>query len=273
MTLEIQGGRFGYQGRSPIIQDLNLRLDRGEVMAVLGPNGCGKTTLINTITGMNAWQDGQTLVHGRALQDYPARELWQQIGYVPQARSNVFSYTVMDMVLLGRAAHLGTFARPSKANHIAAHKVLERLEIGHLQNRQCNAISGGELQLVFIARALLAEPSILFLDEPESHLDFKKQLIILSIVERLAREDGIICMLNTHFPNHALRIADKCLLMDACGGHQVGRAQDVLSENNIRDCFGVNTVISEITHADRTHRALFPLSIATQDLRSNSSET
>lgn len=263
MTLEIKSGQCGYSLENPIISDLNFRLETGEVMAVLGPNGCGKTTLLNTIVGINSWQLGQTLVHGRQLSDYGPRELWQQLGYVPQARTNVFAYTVMDMVLLGRSAHLGTFGRPGRVDRVSARRVLERLEIGHLENRLCNAISGGELQLVFIARALLAEPKVLFLDEPESHLDFKKQLIILGIIERLAREDGMICMLNTHFPNHALRIAHKVLLMAPSGGHQVGLVHDILTEQAVRECFEVDTVFSDIAVNNQIHRALFPVSVAT----------
>ena len=169
----------------------------------------------------------------------------------------------MDMVLLGRSAHLGTFGRPGRVDRVSARRVLERLEIGHLENRLCNAISGGELQLVFIARALLAEPKVLFLDEPESHLDFKKQLIILGITERLAREDGMICMFNTHFPNHALRIAHKVLLMAPSGGHQVGLVHDILTEQAVRECFEVDTVFSDIAVNNQIHRALFPVSVAT----------
>ena len=128
MTLEIKSGQCGYSLENPIISDLNFRLETGEVMAVLGPNGCGKTTLLNTIVGINSWQLGQTLVHGRPLSDYGPRELWQQLGYVPQARTNVFAYTVMDMVLLRRSAHLGTFGRPGRVDRVSARRVLERLE-------------------------------------------------------------------------------------------------------------------------------------------------
>lgn len=261
MTLEIENASFGHRADQPIISDLSLRLAPGEIMAVLGPNGAGKTTLLNAITGMIRWQKGRSLLHGKPLTDYPQRLLWQQMGYVPQARNNAFSYSVLDMVLLGRSAHLGTFGRPGAVDRLAARRVLERLEIAHLESSYCNTISGGELQLVFIARALLAEPSVLFLDEPESHLDFKKQLIILDIIERLAREDGIICVLNTHFPNHALRIAHKVLLMASDRSHRFGPAREVLTEDTIRDCFGVNAVLADVSAGEQTHRAIYPVSL------------
>ena len=261
MSLSVRNGSFGHTPARPLFRGMNFDLAAGEIMAVLGPNGAGKTTLLNAITGIMPWQDGETYVHGKPLTDYSQRDLWQKIGYVPQARTNAFSYTVLDMLLLGRAAHLGTFARPGPNDYTLARKVLDRLEIRHLENAYCNAISGGELQLVFIGRALVGEPDILFLDEPESHLDFKKQLIILDIIDSLAHEDGLICVMNTHFPNHALRIADKVLLLGNDRDHHCGPAQTILSEDAIRTCFGVNAAISDITADGLTYKSIYPLSL------------
>lgn len=261
MSLAIRSASYGHKPGKPLFSGLDFSLSTGEIMAVLGPNGAGKTTLLNTITGMMKWQSGETLIHGKPLVAYNERELWRHIGYVPQARANAFAYTVLDMVLLGRSAHLGTFARPGRKDREIARATLDRLEIAHLAEAHCNSISGGELQLVFIARALAGEPSILFLDEPESHLDFKKQLIILDIIERLAREDRMICVMNTHFPNHALRIADRVLMLGADGTHRFGATADVLTEQAIRDCFGVNALIDTIDAEGRSLRAIYPVSL------------
>ncbi|MCW5720320.1 MAG: ABC transporter ATP-binding protein [Devosia sp.] len=261
MSLAIRDASYGHRPGKPLFTGLDFALSSGEIMAVLGPNGAGKTTLLNTITGMMAWQRGETLVHGKPLAAYGERELWRHIGYVPQARTNAFAYSVLDMVLLGRSAHLGTFARPGAEDIAIARRVLARLEIAHLEKAYCNAISGGELQLVFIARALVGEPSILFLDEPESHLDFKKQLIILDIIERLAREDRLICVMNTHFPNHALRIADQVLMLGGDGTHRFGPTTEVLTEDAIRACFGVNARIDTIDAEGRAMRAIYPVSL------------
>lgn len=264
MSLVIRSASYGHKKGEPLFSDLDFALSPGEIMAVLGPNGAGKTTLLNTITGMMAWQNGQTEIHGKPLAAYGERELWRHIGYVPQARANAFAYTVLDMVLLGRSAHLGTFARPGEDDVKIARRVLDRLEIGHLGKSYCNAISGGELQLVFIARALAGEPTILFLDEPESHLDFKKQLIILDIIERLAHEDRMICVMNTHFPNHALRIADQVLMLGSDGTHRFGPTDQVLTEDAIRSCFGVNARIDTLEADGRALRAIYPVSLASQ---------
>lgn len=261
MSLAIRNASYGQRASQPLFSALNFALSPGEIMAVLGPNGAGKTTLLNAITGMMAWQKGETLVHGRPLPSYGERELWRHIGYVPHARTNAFAHSVLDMVLLGRAAHVGTFARPGAGDVALACRVLDRLEIGHLEQAYCNAISGGELQLVFIARALVGEPSILFLDEPESHLDFKKQLIILDIIQRLAHEDRLICVMNTHFPNHALRIADKVLLLGSDSSHRFGPVDEVLTEDAIRACFGVNAQITSIHAEGRTMRSIYPISL------------
>lgn len=262
MSLAIRSASYGHIKGKPLFSGLDFELSEGEIMAILGPNGAGKTTLLNTITGMMKWQSGETRIHGKPLSAYGDRELWRHIGYVPQARANAFAYTVLDMVLLGRSAHLGTFARPGEADRKIAQAVLERLEIGHLAREHCNAISGGELQLVFIARALAGEPSILFLDEPESHLDFKKQLIILDIIGRLAREDRMICVMNTHFPNHALRIADRVLMLGGDGSHCFGPTADVLTEDSIRACFGVNARIDTIDAEGNPVRSIYPMSLA-----------
>ncbi len=262
MSLEITAASYGYNREKPLFRDLGFSLARGEIMAILGPNGVGKTTLLNNITGIMPWLAGDSLIDGKSLSRFSKRALWQRIGYVPQARANAFAYTVLDMVLLGRAAYLGLMQRPGEKDRDIARKVLTKLEIAHLEDSYCNSISGGELQLVFIARALVGEPDILFLDEPESHLDFKKQLIILDIIDRLAHEDGLICVMNTHFPNHALRIADKVLMLSADGRHDFGPVGDVLTEASVRDCFGVDAAITDIETPESRFKSIYPLSLS-----------
>ena len=262
MNLAVEHASFAYRHSQPIVERLSFSLGPGEILAVLGPNGVGKTTLLNAMTGMVKWQEGRTLVHHRPLADYGPRELWRVMGYVPQARTNAFSYSVLDMVLLGRSAHLGLLSQPGQDDVTEAQRVLDRLEIGHLRDAFCDEVSGGELQLVFLARALTGSPSILLLDEPESHLDFKKQLIILDIIERLARDDDIICVLNTHFPNNALRVADKVLMLSDDRTYHFGETKDVLSAENLRTCFGVNAAITEFQAEGTTHCAIYPISLA-----------
>ncbi|MBX3144473.1 MAG: ABC transporter ATP-binding protein, partial [Trueperaceae bacterium] len=131
----------------------------------------------------------------------------------------------------------------------------------HLASRACNMISGGELQLTFIARALVNEPSVLVLDEPESHLDFKKQLIILELVESLAHEDGISCIMNTHFPNNALRVADRILLLGHGGKHTFGPAREVLTAEQVASYFEVNAQFTTVASERGEWPVLHPVSL------------
>ncbi|MGM7634911.1 ABC transporter ATP-binding protein [Bacillus sp. Hm123] len=261
MSITVKEGTYSYVAGQPLFTDISFSLTPGQIMAILGPNGVGKTTLLNCITGLLQWEKGETLLNEQPLVQMTERDIWKQIGYVPQARSNAFSYTVLDMVLLGRSTHLGLFETPSQEDADRALEILELLEIAHLASHSCNEISGGELQLVFIARALIAGPNILVLDEPESHLDFKKQMIILNVIEKLAHEQGISCIMNTHFPNNALRIADRVLML---GKHQpclFGPVEDVLNESNLREYFEVQVKMITVDSEKRTFKNICPIDI------------
>ena len=149
--------------------------------------------------GLLEWKTGGTYIDGISIKEIPYHQLWQKIGYVPQAKASAFAYHAEDMVLLGRNAYLGTFGQPKKADREIALACMEEIGIGYLKGRLCSRISGGELQMVLIARALAGGPSILVLDEPESNLDFRNQLIVLETIERLCREKGISAIPRKHF--------------------------------------------------------------------------
>ena len=216
MNLTVQNGCFYYQKDTPIFQDIHFSVDSGEILAILGPNGAGKTTLLRCITGMLKWRSGQSLLDGQPIHAMPAKKLWRKMAYVPQARSAASAYTAFETVLLGRSSHLGVFASPGKEDLEKAREVMSLLGIEHLMEKRCSAISGGELQMVLIARALAAEPEVLILDEPESNLDFRNQLIVLDAMTKLA-QNGMTCIFNTHYPAHALQRSDKSLILSRGG--------------------------------------------------------
>ena len=155
------------------------------------------------------------------------------------------SSNVKDMVLLGRSSHYGIFGKPGSKDRLIVDKTLQSLGLSAMANRACNELSGGELQMVLIARALVSEPQVIILDEPESNLDFKNQLIVLKTLHALT-EQGITCIFNTHYPVHALRHADKALLLDKTGNVIFGPVHDVITEENMQRAFGVETVIGHI---------------------------
>ena len=243
--LRIENGNFAYKSGPQILKDINIEVGPGEILAVLGPNGAGKTTLLRCMMDMLHWQSGRSLLDGEDIRSIPASKLWRRMAYVPQARSAAVSYTAFQTVLLGRSSRIGAFSAPSAEDMKVAESVMERLGISHLADKPCYAISGGELQMVLIARAMAAEPEILVLDEPESNLDFKNQLIVLDAMTALAAE-GVACIFNTHYPAHALQRAGKALMLSKDGRSIFGDTTGVVTEENIRHAFGVDALIGEV---------------------------
>jgi iron complex transport system ATP-binding protein len=194
---------FAYRAGQYVLQDINFRVEPGQIVAVLGPNGIGKTTLLKCMIGLLRWTEGNSTVDDTSVDRIHYRELWKKIAYVPQAKNSVSSFTTEEMVVMGRSAHIGTLRQPGAIDYEYARQAMEEVGIIHLKDKQCNEMSGGELQMVLIARALAVQPSMLVLDEPESNLDFKNQLIILETIERLSRERNISSVFNTHYPAHA----------------------------------------------------------------------
>ncbi len=243
--LRIESGSFAYKNGPQILKDINIDVEPGEILAVLGPNGAGKTTLLRCMMDMLHWQSGRSLLDGEDIRNIPASKLWRRMAYVPQARSAAVSYTAFQTVLLGRSSRIGAFSAPSRDDMKVAERVMDRLGISHLADKPCYAISGGELQMVLIARAMAAEPEILVLDEPESNLDFKNQLIVLDAMTALAAE-GVACIFNTHYPAHALQRAGKALMLSKDGRSIFGDTTGVVTEENIRRAFGVDALIGEV---------------------------
>ena len=261
MIFEVKNGSFGYDKRL-ILNNISFDVKKGEVMSVLGSNGVGKTTLLKCMMGFLQWQKGQSYIDGVPLSEISSMDLWKRIAYVPQAKGSAFGYSALDMVVLGRSAHIGTFRQPKKEDLDIALAAMEDLGILHLKDKLCTRMSGGELQMVLIARALTVFPELLVLDEPESNLDFKNQLIILDSIKKLSRERNISAIVNTHYPAHALQLSDKALMMNKDGTSFYGSAEDVINEENMRKVFSVNVYIDEYRRDNNTYRSVIPLSLA-----------
>jgi len=165
------------------------------------------------------------------------------------------------MVLLGRNSHLKMFEQPRKKDIEITHRCMERIGISYLKGKLCSQISGGELQMVLIARALAAEPKLLILDEPESNLDFKNQLIVLDTIKSLRDEEGISSIVNTHYPDHAISISDKSLILNRDGSSIFGPADIVISEDNLAKSFGVDVKIEDFYHFDKKYTSVFPIAL------------
>ena len=258
MTFSVENGTFGYK-ENTIIKDINFEINKGEVLSVLGSNGVGKTTLLKCMMGLLKWRTGASKLDGKDISQIKSRDFWQNIAYVPQAKGSAFGYTAIDMVTLGRSAHLGTFSQPKKEDRDAAEQAMEDMGIQYLHDKLCTEMSGGELQMVLIARALTISPEMLVLDEPESNLDFKNQLIILETVRLLSEKRGISAIVNTHYPEHALKISDKALILNRDGTNIFGNAEDIINEENMRKCFSVQVYIDSFLLDEREYKSVVPL--------------
>ena len=260
MRLKIENGAFYYKKGKSIFENINFEVDKGEILAILGPNGAGKTTMLRCITGMLKWKAGRSILDGEAIGDMKPRELWSRIAYVPQAKSVSSAYSALEMVLLGLSSRLSVFEAPRQADVDKAVGVMDFLGIGHLEEKKCSQVSGGELQMILIAKALVSEPEVLILDEPESNLDFKNQLIVLDALSDLASK-GMTCIFNTHYPAHALQRAQKALILSKGGAYVFGDTTKVVTEENIRKAFGVEAVIGEIETPGNILKNVVPLNI------------
>lgn len=229
---------IGY-GKQAVGRNISFALQSNEILALLGPNGSGKTTLFKTLLGLIKPMAGQVFLNEQPLSTRSRREIAQRIGYVPQATEGYFAFSVLDMVLMGRTAHLGVFAQPSKADIQWAGHVLADLGIGHLAQRDYPKISGGERQLVLMARALLQQPSMLILDEPTASLDFANQIMVLEQVKQL-RAKGLGVLLCTHQPEHALQIADRLALLKNGQLDKVGNLEEFGTAENLAWLYGVS---------------------------------
>lgn len=261
MIFEVKEGCFGY-GKKQILSHINFSVGDGQVLSILGPNGVGKTTLLKCMMGLLNWEDGISYLNGTPISQMSQKELWKKIAYVPQAKGLTYAYTALEMVVLGRSAHIGTFAQPGKEDLDLAYKAMEDVGIAYLKDKSCARISGGELQMVLIARALTGSPQMLVLDEPESNLDFKNQLIILDTITRLSKEKNISAIVNTHYPAHALQISDQALMLNRDGTSFYGPSQQVINKENMKKSFGVNVYINELELGNEHYRSIIPLSLA-----------
>ena len=262
MILEVENGCFGYPKQEEILTDINIKLEEGHILSVLGPNGIGKTTLLKCMIGLMPWSRGRSLLTGKDIRTLKSKEIWNMISYIPQTHGFSFSYTGLEMVMLGRSSHLGLFSQPGHREIEMAEAMMEKVGITRLADKDCNRMSGGELQMVLIARALINEPKLIILDEPETGLDFHNQILVLNMVEKLAHEENIGAIMNTHYPTNAMSIADEALMMNRKGDRFYGPTGDILNESNIYKSFDVNVVVDEIMYQNRTIRSVVPVSLA-----------
>ena len=242
MSLAVSDLCFAYD-RRPILQGVSFSLGEGQLVALLGANGAGKTTLFRCILGLNEGYEGSITVDGGEVSTLTPRQLSHRIAYIPQIHYPAFQYSVLEMVLMGTTHRLSPVGAPGTHEEAAALDALRSLGIGHLASRDYGKLSGGEQQMVLIARALVQGTKLLLMDEPTASLDYGNQLRVLAAVRQLTRE-GYTVLLSTHDPQHALTYSGRILALS--GGTLIadGAPRDALTPALIRTLYGVDAVFS-----------------------------
>ncbi len=250
MALTVEGLSCGY-GNTCVVEQASFALDQGRVIAVLGPNGVGKTTLFKAVLGFIPARKGSIVVDDSPITSLSRSQIAQRIAYVPQQQTLPFSYTVEDVVLMGRAPYLRLLQQPGPEDYAAVKHALALMGIDHLAKKACSEISGGELQMAFVARALAQQPRYLIMDEPTASLDFGNQMHVLERIMSLA-EQGIGVLLTTHDPTQAFTLKSDVLLMQRESRQQYGYYRDVLTEDALRRTYGVDVLVRSVPHEGRS---------------------
>jgi len=237
--IEVRDLRFRYgEGGFELLID-ELTVEEGEVVTLLGPNGSGKTTLLLCVEGILKPEKGSMLVAGKNPFKLRRNEVAKLIGFVPREHHPTFPFTVLDFVVMGRAAYIGLFGSPSRRDLEIALKALESVGISHLADRPYTQISGGERQLALVARALAQEPKVLLLDEPTAHLDFRNQVSVLTVIRELTRRKGLASLVTLHDPNLAAAFSDKIALMSAGRILDFGSPDEVVTPEKLEKAYGI----------------------------------
>lgn len=241
---EVKNISFSYDGNE-IFSDISFSIEKRDVLCILGPNGTGKTTLIKCLNGLHEIDSGEILIKGKNIKKLSFKEISRNIGYIPQNHTPSFPFKVIDVVLMGRAPYLNLFDSPRKKDMEIALNSLKTLGIDNLKDKEYTNLSGGEMQLVFLARILCQQPDILILDEPTSHLDFGNQIKLLEIIDNLA-ESGLSIIMSSHFPDHAFLSSNKVAIMkDGCF-IDFGSPNEVITEENLKKAYSIDVKLIEL---------------------------
>lgn len=228
---------IGYKDKI-LINNLFFHIEQGQIICLLGANGCGKTTLMRTLLGLLPCIEGHIKIADKELSKWSPTDLAKVVAYVPQATHIPFSFSVIDMVVMGRGAHLSFFSMPSKQDKLMAIETLTMLSLSHLAHRTFDTLSGGEKQMVLIARALVQQPKLLIMDEPAASLDFGNQIKLLDQVKAL-KALGISVFMSTHHPQHAASLADEVILLTPHTQVLQDRPEILLTPDNLAHLYGV----------------------------------
>ena len=246
---------FGYDKGKPLFRDVSFTVKPGEVFCLFGPNGCGKTTLLDCMMGLNKVNSGAIKLLEQDVSVYKREDFAKQVAYVPQVHSRAFPYTVKQVVMMGRNAYAGAFGAPKGEDEEIAMESIRQVGLEKFADAPYTRLSGGEVQLVMLARALGQRTKIIIMDEPTCHLDFANEVRFLETLVKLCGETELSILMATHTPNHAYYfethgLAVRVALMYEQKLAQTGAPKEVLTEEIIEKVYGIKTKIITYTDAD-----------------------
>ncbi|MEG1500519.1 MAG: ABC transporter ATP-binding protein [Clostridiales bacterium] len=262
--LEVKEAAFAYD-ENEIFHDISFALEKGQLCCLMGPNGCGKSTLLDCILGIHSLASGSCLVGGLETAAYKPHLLARQLSYVPQIHDRSFPYEVLQIVLMGRTAFIGSLGSPDPEDMRISLEALASVGIEHLADRPYTQISGGEMQLVLLARALVQETPIIIMDEPTAHLDFKNELLFMERMVKLIKEQTVSILLATHSPNQAFYFENQGVDIKVAAINEgrlfaYGLPSQVLTEQSIADIYGIHCHILQKSQEEfGTLRQIVPI--------------
>ena len=252
MIYELHDLHFSYRPGAPeVLQGVSLDLAEGQLLTILGCNGSGKSTLFGCVMGILKPQSGSIALCGEDLTKLPPRTIASRVGYVPQSHTPAFDYTVFEFVLMGCAARVGLLSHPGAEERCRAEEAIERMGLRSLRDRPYTELSGGERQMVTIARAIAAHPRAILFDEPTSHLDFGNQIRVLRVIRSLSA-DGYAVVVTTHDPNHALLLGGQTALFTGKGQVALGSPETLLTEERLSALYGAELKLRYMDELERS---------------------
>lgn len=248
--LEVRQAAFSYEEGRSIFSDVSFSLDNGDLFTILGPNGSGKSTLLNCIARINPLKSGQILLAGQDISRLSAHKIAQKIAYLPQQVHFSYGYSVREFVVMGRTPHLGMFARPRREDYQLVDETIELMKLEHLAYKAVTQISGGELQLACIARAIVQKPELILFDEPTSALDYGNQLRALRLIKKLSSE-GYAIIMTTHNPDHPILLGGQAGVLSRHGAMETGSVDHILQQNRLSELYGTKLHIVYVDEISR----------------------